>query len=181
MRIRADKEDVRFRSIKPHFLRFLLTWTLQGLWVYITFAAGLAALTSSAPGDLGAFTLAGCVLWLLGFGIEVIADRQKRQFRRDPRNRGRFIHSGLWRYSRHPNYFGEIVLWVGIAVIAYPMLAGWQYLTLVSPLFVYLLLTRISGVNLLEAQGKKRWGDDEDYQAYCRRTPVLVPGNPRRD
>jgi steroid 5-alpha reductase family enzyme len=178
LRIRADGEDVRFRHIKPHALRFLLTWTLQGLWVLITFAAGLAAVTSPTAATVDGFTLMGASLWLVGFAIEVVADGQKRRFRRQPDNRGRFIREGLWRYSRHPNYFGEIVLWVGIAIIAFPMLSGWQVLTLVSPLFVFVLLTRISGVNLLEAQGRKRWGDDADYQAYCRRTPVLFPWKP---
>ena len=175
IRIQADREDVRFRHIKPHFLRFLLTWTLQGLWVFITFAAGLAAITSKGPAAVDGFTVLGVGLWLTGFVIEVVADHQKRVFRRNPANKDRFIQRGLWRYSRHPNYFGEIMLWVGIAVIALPMLSGWQHLTLVSPLFVFLLLTRISGVNLLEAQGRKRWGDDPDYQDYCKRTPVLVP------
>jgi steroid 5-alpha reductase family enzyme len=177
-RIRADREDVRFRHIKPHFLRFLLTWTLQGLWVIVTFAAGLAAVTSETSSTANVYTLTGVVIWLVGFVFEVVADQQKRRFLRDPANRAGFIQHGLWQYSRHPNYFGEIVLWVGIAVIAYPMLTGWQHLTLVSPLFVFLLLTRISGVNLLEAQGRKRWGDDAAYQAYCRRTPVLVPRKP---
>lgn len=175
LRIRADGEDVRFRSIKPHFLRFLMTWSLQGLWVFITFAAGLAAITSPAPAEVGVFTVAGAGLWLFGFLFEVVSDNQKRAFRRDPGNRERFISHGLWRYSRHPNYFGEIVLWIGIAVAALPMLSGWQYVTLVSPVFVYLLLTRISGVNMLEARANKRWGDDPAYQAYRERTPVLVP------
>ncbi len=179
LRIRADGGDTRFTHIKPHFGRFLLAWTLQGLWVTVTFAAGLAAITSAGPASVGVFTLLGVGLWVFGFVFEVVADRQKRAFRRDPANRGRFITQGLWRYSRHPNYFGEIVLWVGIAVMALPMLSGWAYLTLVSPVFVYLLLTRISGVNLLEAQGRKRWGDDAAYREYCERTPVLVPGPPR--
>lgn len=173
LRMRRAGEDSRFRHIKPHFLRFLMTWTLQGLWVYITFAAGLAAILSSQPAAVSAFTLLGLATWLLGFTIEVVADGQKHRFRAQPENRDRFISHGLWRYSRHPNYFGEILLWCGIAIIAYPMLSGWQYLTLVSPLFVYLLLTRVSGVTLLEASGRQRWGDDPAYQAYCERTPTL--------
>ncbi len=174
-RIRAAGEDSRFRHIKPHFLRFLMTWTLQGLWVYITFAAGLAAITSTVPASASAFTLVGGSTWLLGFVIEVIADAQKTRFRADPSNRDHFISHGLWRYSRHPNYVGEILLWTGIAIIAYPLLIGWQQLTLLSPLFVYLLLTRVSGVNMLEASGRRRWGDDPAYREYCQRTPVLFP------
>ncbi len=175
LRIRQAGEDRRFRHIKPHFLRFLMTWTLQGLWVYITFAAGLAAILSATPptAKVDAFTVVGSGAWLLGFTIEVVADGQKSRFRADPANREKFISHGLWRYSRHPNYFGEILLWTGIAIMAFPMLSGWQYLTLVSPLFVYLLLTRVSGVSMLEASGNKRWGDDPAYLEYCERTPVL--------
>ena len=176
LRIRRDGKDTRFDRIRGNPLRFLLTWTLQGLWVVMTFAAGLAAITSGKEHGINLWTLAGTGLWMLGFGIEVIADEQKRRFRARPENRDRFITSGLWGYSRHPNYFGEILLWTGIAVIAVPALSGWQYLTLISPLFVFLLLTRVSGVSMLEAGGKKRWGDDPAYRTYVERTPVLVPG-----
>ena len=106
------------------------------------------------------------------------ADRQKRQFRADPANADRFITSGLWAWSRHPNYFGEIVLWSGIAVIALPALSGWQLLTLLSPVFVWFLLTRVSGVRMLEASAEKRWGDDPDYRRYASRTPALLLKRP---
>ena len=152
-----------------------MTWTLQGLWVFITFGAGLAAITSPSHSGMSALVVTGAGLWAVGFIIEVVADQQKRRFRRQPGNRDAFIQHGLWRYSRHPNYFGEILLWTGIALAALPMLTGWQHLTLLSPVFVYLLLTRVSGVNMLEAQASKRWGDDEAYREYCRRTPVLIP------
>ena len=117
-------------------------------------------------------------IWLAGFAIEVIADRQKSAFRADPENRNRFIQSGLWAWSRHPNYFGEIVLWSGIAVIAFPVLQGWQYATLISPIFVVVLLTKISGVRMLENRANKQWGNDPDYQAYRDSTSVLVPMPP---
>jgi len=175
LRIRADGQDVRFTKIKPDFLRFLMTWTLQGLWVFLTFSAGLVAITAPAVQSLNGFFVVGSAMWVLGFAIEVVADRQKRQFRALPENRDKFINHGLWQYSRHPNYFGEILLWTGIAVAALPALSGWQYVTLVSPLFVYVLLTQVSGVKLLEARGQRRWGDDPAYQAYLEKTPVLVP------
>ena len=94
-------------------------------------------------------------------------------------NEGRFITSGLWSWSQHPNYAGEILLWAGIAGIALPTLRGAQLATLISPLFVFVLLTRISGIPLLRARAKKRWGNDPDYQAYVARTPTLVPRPPR--
>jgi steroid 5-alpha reductase family enzyme len=121
----------------------------------------------------------GLAVWALGFVIEVVADRQKGAFRRQPGNRGRFITTGLWAWSRHPNYFGEITLWTGVALLALPVLSGWQYVTLVSPLFVYLLLTRVSGIPLLEARAEEKWGGDPDYRAYRDRTPPLVPRPPR--
>jgi steroid 5-alpha reductase family enzyme len=115
----------------------------------------------------------------VGFAIEVAADQQKRRFRADSSNRDGFIQSGLWAWSRHPNYFGEIALWIGIALIALPVLSGWQLATLISPVFVYLLLTRISGVPLLEARANKKWGEDPNFVAYMRSTPALFPRPPR--
>lgn len=174
-RVKRAGSDSRFDLIKINFFRFLLTWTLSGTWVYVTMAAGLAAVSSAESIGLDVFFVAGLALWLAGFGFEVTADTQKTRFRADSANDGKFIASGLWSISRHPNYFGEIVLWIGIAVIAFPVLSGWQYITLISPVFVIFLLTRVSGINLLERAGKQRWGDDPDYRAYLDSTPALVP------
>lgn len=173
-RITRDGSDGRFDRLKPSFIRFLMTWTLQGLWVLLTLACGLAAITSAHAVPIDAFAVVGLIVWLAGFGIEVIADQQKKTFRANESNTGRFIETGLWAWSRHPNYFGEITLWIGIAIIALPTLSGWQFATLISPIFVYILLSRISGVPLLEARGQKRWGEDPNYQAYCERTPELI-------
>ena len=178
-RIRKDGSDGRFDVLKPSFPRFLMTWTLQGLWVLLTLSCGLAAMTAAEPGPLDAFAIAGALLFAAGFGIEVVADRQKTHFRSDPANRHRFITTGIWAWSRHPNYFGEILLWGGVAVAAVPALSGWQYATLVSPVFVYVLLTRISGVPMLEARANKKWGNEPDYVAYKERTPVLFLRPPR--
>lgn len=175
MRVKRAGSDSRFDLIKIDFFRFLLTWTLSGTWVYVTMAAGLAAVSSTDSPPLDAFFAAGLALWLAGFAFEVTADAQKTRFRADPANKDRFISGGLWSISRHPNYFGEIVLWIGIAVIAFPALSGWQYLTLISPVFVIFLLTRVSGINMLERAAKKRWGEDPAYQAYLDSTPALVP------
>tara|TARA_B100001013_G_scaffold344120_1_gene273549 strand:+ start:1403 stop:2272 length:870 start_codon:yes stop_codon:yes gene_type:complete len=175
MRIKRAGQDRRFIESKTRFWQFLYIWTMGGAWVFITMAAGLAAITSMTQRPLGIFAIAGVFLWLVGFSIEVVADRQKTKFRQLPENADHFITSGLWAYSRHPNYFGEILLWLGITVIALPTLVGWQYVTLISPIFVALLLIKVSGVRLLEADGKDRWGSDPNYQYYVNNTPVLVP------
>ena len=178
-RIRRDGSDGRFDALKPSLPRFLMTWTLQGLWVLLTVACALAAITTARPVPLGGVAALGTLIWTFGFAVEVIADREKSRFRGDPNNRGRFIQNGIWAWSRHPNYFGEITLWLGVAVVAFPVLSGWQYATLISPVFVYLLLTRISGIPLLESRGKKKWGHEPEYQAYRERTPALFLRPPR--
>jgi steroid 5-alpha reductase family enzyme len=175
LRIKRQGVDRRFDTIKPSFARFLMAWTLQGLWVFLTLSAALAAMTTDAPTPLGLAGFVGMALWAVGFAIEVVSDRQKRLFRQDPANEGRFITTGFWGWSRHPNYFGEIVLWLGVALIAFPALSGWQYVTLISPLFVYLLLTRVSGIPPLESRAEERWGEDPEFRAYKARTPVLLP------
>jgi steroid 5-alpha reductase family enzyme len=175
LRIRRAGKDDRFDAIKPFFIRFLNAWTLQALWVSLTLAAALAAITTSVRKDFGVLAIVGLLVWAAGFGLEAVADAQKSRFRADPANTGTFIRTGLWARSRHPNYFGEIVLWIGVALIAVPVLHGWQWVTLISPVFVFLLLTRVSGVPLLERKADKRWGGQDDYEAYKQRTPVLIP------
>jgi steroid 5-alpha reductase family enzyme len=177
-RVREKGKDERFDELKTSFARFLSTWTLQGLWVTLTLSAALAAITTTTRKGLGAFALIGFLVWAIGFAIEATADSQKRRFRADPDNKGDFIDTGLWAWSRHPNYFGEIVLWIGVAIIALPVLRGWQWVTLISPVFVTLLLTQVSGVPMLEKRADEKWGGQEDYEAYKARTPVLIPRPP---
>jgi len=174
-RVKRDGKDNRFTVMKTKFWWFLFTWTIGGLWVFITMAAGLAAMTSAKVVPLGWYALIGIVLWLQGFILEVVADHQKTRFRSKKENRDKFINEGLWSLSRHPNYYGEITLWLGIAFIAFPVLQGWQLFTLISPIFVYILLTRISGITMLERRADKKWGDDPEYQLYKETTSSLIP------
>ena len=174
-RIVKAGEDTRFRDIKKSLPKFLMTWTLSALWVFLTTVNAITLIALNPLEPIGIFFIMGALLWLLGFGFEVIADRQKKYFSEQPKNEGRFITQGLWSVSRHPNYFGEIILWAGIAIISLPFLSGWQYVTLVSPVFVFLLLTRISGLPFLEDKAEKKWGEDKDYIEYKKRTPILVP------
>ena len=179
-RVRRQGSDGRFDQIKTDPLRFFMTWTLQGLWVLLTAASALAIITGTERSSIGWVAALGIAVWVAGFGIEIVADQQKSAFKKDPANEGRFIRSGLWAWSRHPNYFGEITLWIGIAIMSLPVLSGWRWVTLISPVFVILLLARGSGVPLLETRAEKRWGDDPEFQAYTSNTPVLIPRLPRR-
>jgi len=174
-RINKAGKDIRFDNLKPSFIRFLNAWVLQGLWVTFTAGATLTAISSNNLVAFGSIGLIGLIIWITGFTIEVKADNQKRKFNADLSNKNKFINTGLWSRSRHPNYFGEILLWFGIAVIAFPVLKGSQLFTLVSPLFVYILLTRGSGVPLLEKKADKTWGGDPDYEEYKDSTPILFP------
>lgn len=174
-RIHKSGKDGRFDAMKPSFIRFLAAWMLQGLWVTFTAAAAIAAITSTQSQPLGLIGTIGTLLWIVGFAIEAIADAQKKAFTADPKNQGRFIDTGLWSRSRHPNYFGEIILWTGVALLAFPVLQGWQYVALSSPFLVALLLTKVSGIPLLERRADAKWGGQADYESYKERTPVLIP------
>ena len=173
MRIHKDGEDKRFRTIKPSATQFFMTWTLQGLWVSLCSMCALTAISSDGGVVVNAMFYFGLGLFVLGFSTEIVADNQKSKFRSFSENKDKFITTGLWAKSRHPNYFGEIVLWTGIAVMSFSSLEGWQYLTLISPIFTYILLVYVSGVRMLEARADKKWGDDEDYIKYKSETSAL--------
>lgn len=180
LRIKRDGGDGRFDQMKHDFLQFLMTWTIQGLWVSLTAAAAFAIITSETRVEFGVIGMLGSVTWLVGFTIEVIADRQKSEFKSKPENKGRFITNGLWAWSRHPNYFGEMLLWSGVAILAIPLLEGWSWFVLISPVFVYLLLTRVSGIPIQKRRADERWGHLPEYREYIKNTSLLVPLPPQR-
>ena len=173
MRIHKAGEDRRFRTIKPNFTRFLMTWTLQGMWVSMCLLCVLTALSSYSGVVMNSIFFIGLLVFILGLSIEIIADYQKTVFRRKIENKDKFITTGLWSLSRHPNYFGEILLWTGIAIMSISSLQGLQYITLISPIFVYILLVYISGVRILEAQAEKKWGHLDSFKEYIKNTPRL--------
>jgi len=174
-RVMKDGKDSRFDEIKQTPSRFFVAWTLQGLWVFITLLPTLMVNQSKSVRPLGLRDYIGWSMWALGFLFEVTADWQKTAFRADPANKGQFIETGLWSISRHPNYFGEILLWSGLYVAGSSVFKGPQYLAVLSPLFIYLLITRISGIPMLRESGIKKWGHLPEYKEYLRRTPELVP------
>ena len=180
LRVRAAGSDGRFDKLKHDFPAFFMTWTLQGLWVSLSLAAALVVLTSVKQVAFDGWAALGLIVWLGGFALEVVADRQKSAFKADPANEDAFIHTGLWARSRHPNYLGEILLWFGIFIMAIPVLAGWQWVAVISPIFVYCLLCFVSGIPLLEARGRRKWGDDPAYQEYMATTPRLFVSLPQK-
>ncbi|MDO5721428.1 MAG: DUF1295 domain-containing protein [Actinomycetaceae bacterium] len=176
IRISKSGGDDRFKEILPSPTRLFLVWTLQGLWISLTGLAAWVGITTTHTFPIGWIGYLGIALWLAGFSFEVTADLQKTRFKSDPANEGEFISTGLWSISRHPNYLGEIVLWTGVFVLAAENFSNWQYLAVLSPIFVTVLLTRVSGIPLLEKKADKRWGQRADYQEYKRNTAVLIPG-----
>jgi len=175
MRIAKDGKDKRFNLIKTSFSRFFMTWTLQGMWVFICSSSALVAITSPTGVIVNNVFILGVLLFFAGFVIEVIADNQKSKFRSIEENRDSFINEGLWSRSRHPNYFGEIILWLGITVMSISSFSGINYLAIFSPIFTYLLLNYISGVRILEARGNEKWGHLDEYNNYKENTPKLIP------
>ena len=176
LRIHRTGKDGRFDKLKTSSIRFLVPWTIQGLWVFLTMIVVIVINTqaNSAPA-LGIWDGIGLSIWILGFSIEVIADNQKTVFNSEPNNQGKWIDCGLWSYSRHPNYLGEILLWTGIAFFGVSCFTGLEKIAWISPLFIYLLLTKISGTPILDRRALEKWGDDSEYQIYREKTPLLFP------
>ena len=177
MRVHKDKKDGRFDTIKTSFSQFFMTWTLQGMWVFICSSAALVAIANPTGVPINIVFIIGLALFILGFVVEIIADNQKSAFRSIPENKDVFINEGLWARSRHPNYFGEITLWTGITVMGISTFEGMNYLALFSPIFSYLLLNYVSGVRMLEYRGHKKWGHLDAYQDLQKKYPKTNPKN----
>lgn len=177
-RIHKAGKDSRFDKIKHRLPRFFNFWTIQGLWVFLTGLPVWITNVTTTAAAVSSVDYFGWVLWAVGFTIEVLADHQKTVFRDDPSNKEKFICTGLWSYSRHPNYLGEIVLWSGVYISSTNILSGYTHLAILSPLFVTFLLTKVSGIPILEKTADEKWGKNPTYQKYKASTGCLVPGIP---
>jgi len=184
-RIWKDGHDKRFDGVKTDPVMFWVYWTLQGVWVFVTTLPVSVLCLRPEGWDLGHLKPTdqlGILVWAVGFAVESIADWQKNSFRSDSRNAGEFIHSGLWKHCRHPNYFGEVLVWIGITMVCLTVLPlSYRLVCFQSPIFLCLLLTQMSGVPILEKSGWKKWGHRADYKEYVAhsRVMVLLPWPPR--
>ena len=168
-------EDIRFKDVKNNALQFFVWFSISSLWVSLTTMAAMNVITSKNYNQDLTLLYIGTIIWIIGFLFEIISDYQKIKFKNNASNKNKFIDSGLWSISRHPNYFGEIILWIGIYIITLPSTSGLEYLGIISPLFVIILLNKVSGINLLEASADKKWGSSKEYQKYKKITPRLIP------
>lgn len=174
-------KDGRFDHIKTDPYNFFMAWTLQGLWVVLTTLPVVIILTTQKPqNQLTVWDYIGWSLWLFGFVIEVLADGQKSKFRQQAKHPGKWIDTGLWSWSQHPNYFGEIMLWLGLFVSGFSLYEGIQWIGVISPIFVFVLLTRMSGIPMLQERGDAKWGALPAYRDYRTQTSLLIPWPRRR-
>lgn len=179
-RILRIKVDHRFDEMRDKPLRFARFWLLQAISVAVIMLPVTYLVSRDDASGFGAWAIVGVAMWLVGLVIEAVADAQKSSFKGKEENRDRFITSGLWRYSRHPNYFGEMLVWWGLFLYAVPFLDGAAFAVVIGPVFITLLLLFVSGIPLLERSADAKYGDDPAYREYKRRTNILVPLPPRR-
>lgn len=174
-RVIKTGRDRRFDDAKKNPAKLMVFWILQGFWVYINILPSLFMWETSKK-SMTFVSVIGWVVYLFGLVFETVADYQKTAFRNIETNKGRFITSGLWSISRHPNYFGEIVLWYGLFIASCPYFSSqWAYFTFLCPTATALQICFISGIPFLEKRGMERWGNEAAYAQYVHTTGVLVP------
>ncbi|MFO7841458.1 MAG: DUF1295 domain-containing protein [Fidelibacterota bacterium] len=172
VRIGKIKRDKRFDGIRESFFKFLQFWVLQGVSVWIILLPALLFIENEEP----RLCYAGLVIWAIGLIMESIADAQKYHFTQEVSNKGKFIDTGLWKFSRHPNYFGEILCWIGIYLFVFLSFTPREMLIgLASPLYIIFILLFLTGIPTVEKRANEKWGDDPDYREYKRKTSILIP------
>jgi steroid 5-alpha reductase family enzyme len=175
IRIHKMGRDKRFDEMRKSFWKFGRFWVLQGLTVWFVLIPSLLFL-AKAPTELPWYAYARLVIWACGLSIEAVADIQKYRFINNSKNKGKWIDTGLWKYSRHPNYFGEIALWFGLYLFVFSNLSNIEALIgIIGPLYITLLISFVSGVPLLEKRADKKWGKNPEYIEYKRNTSILLP------
>lgn len=181
VRVMKRGRDSRFDKIRINFWRFFRFFMIQMLWVWIVCLPLIFINTSSKQPSLTGWDYAGWILWILGYSIEVIADTSKYLFN-TTRKGVTFMSDGLWSVSRHPNYFGEIIMWIGIFLSSIPVIVNeskWEWLGVLSPLIVLFLLLFVSGINLAEDKSDQQFATDPQYIQYKKQTSPLIPFPPQ--
>ncbi|MDD3095535.1 MAG: DUF1295 domain-containing protein [Candidatus Neomarinimicrobiota bacterium] len=172
IRVHQMKGDRRFDGVRESFGKFLQFWLLQGVTVWIVLIPALMAMQKE---DLR-LCYAGLLIWAAGLLIETIADAQKSRFNLNPANKGKFINNGLWKTSRHPNYFGEILCWAGVYIFIFLSFSPREMLlAAVGPLYIILVLLFLTGIPTVEKRAEQKWGNDPEYIAYKKHTSILIP------
>jgi steroid 5-alpha reductase family enzyme len=172
------KEDYRYQEWRKQWgKRFLVRsyfqiFILQGFFLFLISLPALF-INKYAAGNVGILDIAGIGIWLIGFYFETVGDWQLSRFIKDPANKGRLMQEGLWRYSRHPNYFGEVTQWWGIFLLASALPSGW--ITIIGPVTITVLILFVSGIPLLE----KKYAGREDFENYRKRTSIFIPLPPK--
>jgi steroid 5-alpha reductase family enzyme len=172
-RILSIGKDARFDGIREHFWPFFKFWFGQGVAVWVILLP--VTLWFARPGAWSLAMSIGVIVWAVGLLIETVADAQKFAAKIAPGGRGRWVDTGLWRYARYPNYFGEMLCWWGVYVFVAPDLGPWNVVAVLGPIAITFILLKVTGIPTLEKSAREKWGDDPEYQAYVRRTRVLVP------
>jgi steroid 5-alpha reductase family enzyme len=180
VRILHMKRDARFDGIRENLFKFAAFWFFQAVTVWVVMLPSILFLSLSRAPRLNAAVIIGALIWLAGLIIESAADAQKYRFRVNEANKGRWIEHGLWRWSRHPNFFGEILCWTGLFVLIAPSLEGWMWVGLAGPLFITVILLFFSGIPTVEKRSEASYGSNPDYRRYKESTSLLVPRPPRK-
>lgn len=176
IRIRAWGRDRRFDEVRGNFIKFFHFWFFQGLTAWVVSIASLQHFKLNSSTELTLISVLGLVIFAKGLSIETCADLQLFKFSKDKVSKGKFIKHGLWVYSRHPNYLGEITVWFGLWIYTLPILTLTQSLIgFISPLFIFLMIRFVSGVPKLEKSAEEKWGTQKEFQAYKNKTGLILP------
>lgn len=180
IRILKTKKDVRFDGIRENFKKFATFWFFQAISVWVIMLPTIVLLTKTVTIKLFPITIVGFFVWLAGLTLETTADWQQYTFKSKPANKNKWIQTGVWRYSRHPNYFGEMLCWWGIYLLAWSYLAYLQKLTIFGPLYITFILLFVSGIPPLEKRHEQKYGQNPDYRQYKKNTSALIPWPPKK-
>lgn len=175
IRILKIKKDSRFDKMRTDLKAYLQFWLGQGFVAWVVLLPASLVLSGEVALTNNPLTHIGLVIWMLGFLIETVADHQKFTFKNKKGNKNKWVDVGLWKYSQHPNYFGEMLLWWGIFIFVLPALSGFQYATIIGPLFITHILINVTGIPPLQARYDKKYKGNKEYQKYKRSTSRLVP------